>query len=242
MQKALMNWSGGKDSAFALYQTGLEKTFEISTLLTTLNQEQSRISMHGVRESLLDHQALQLGLPLVKLRIPEQAGMEQYQQILQLKMQEIRNQGIGHSIFGDIFLEDLRIYRETQLEKVGMMAVFPLWKKNTSTLIRDFLEAGFKSILVCVNQKYLDQSFAGRIIDESFLQDLPKGVDPCGENGEFHSFVFDGPIFREPIAFDLGEVVEKTYPPLSSSPSQQQDGPPPPAEPFRFYFQDLIPH
>lgn len=210
--KAIFNWSSGKDSALALYKILKENKFETTSLLTSINQEFQRISMHGVAVSLLEKQAESLGIPLLKMELPKEPSMEAYRDLMSKTMHEIKTEGVTHSIFGDIFLEDLRKYREDQLEIIGMQAVFPLWKQNTSDLIYEFLDLGFKTIVTCVNETYLDQSFAGRIIDKDFIKDLPDSVDPCGENGEFHTFTFDGPIFKKPIAFEIGETVKKTYP------------------------------
>ncbi|MET3035134.1 diphthine--ammonia ligase [Chryseobacterium sp. NRRL B-14859] len=232
--KALFNWSSGKDSALALYQLLQEDQYEISTLLTSINREFQRISMHGVHVSLLEQQALSLGIPLVKMELPKEPSMEEYQEIMKKTMSGIQSQGITHSIFGDIFLEDLRQYRESQLESIGMKAVFPLWKQNTPDLIQEFLNLGFKTIVTCVNGAYLDKSFAGRMIDHSFIKDLPENVDPCGENGEFHTFTFDGPIFKNPIPFEIGETVKKTYPKPKTD-SGEENGE------YIFWFCNLIP-
>jgi uncharacterized protein (TIGR00290 family) len=232
--KALFNWSSGKDSALALYNIIQENQYEVTTLLTSINKEFQRISMHGVHVNLLEQQASLLGIPLTKMELPKEPSMEEYQEIMNTTMAEIKAQGITHSIFGDIFLEDLRQYREKQLHSIGMQAVFPLWKQNTSDLIREFLKLGFKTIVTCVNGAYLDKSFAGRIIDQQFLDDLPENIDPCGENGEFHTFTFDGPIFKSPVQFEIGETVKKTYPKPKSSPEDQD-------EEYVFWFCDLIP-
>lgn len=232
--KALFNWSSGKDSALALYKIIQEDQYEICTLLTSINKEFQRISMHGVHVHLLEQQASLLGIPLTKMELPKEPSMEEYQEIMNTTMTEIQAQGITHSIFGDIFLEDLRQYREKQLNSIGMNAVFPLWKQNTSDLIQEFLALGFKTIVTCVNGTYLDKSFAGRIIDQQFLDELPENVDPCGENGEFHTFTFDGPIFKKPVRFEIGETVKKTYPKPKSNPEDQDDE-------YVFWFCDLIP-
>jgi uncharacterized protein (TIGR00290 family) len=232
-QKALFNWSSGKDSALALYKILKEDQFEITSLLTSINQEFKRISMHGVSVSLLEKQAESLGFPLIKMEIPKEPSMEDYQKIMSETMSKIKSQGVTHSIFGDIFLEDLRTYREEQLQSIGMKAVFPLWKQNTSDLIYEFLDLGFKTIVTCVNETYLDKSFAGRIIDREFIKDLPENVDPCGENGEFHTFTFDGPIFKNPIEFEIGDTLKKTYPkPKSDETSEEGE--------YVFWFCDLI--
>ncbi|MEG0926580.1 diphthine--ammonia ligase [Chryseobacterium sp.] len=231
--KALFNWSSGKDSTLALYKILQEDQYEVSTLLTSINKEFQRISMHGVHVSLLEKQAESLGIPLIKMELPKEPSMEEYQQIMSKTMSEIQAQGITYSIFGDIFLEDLRKYRENQLKAIGMQAVFPLWKKDTLNLIHEFLNLGFKTIVTCVNGNYLEKTFAGRIIDQQFIDDLPDNVDPCGENGEFHTFTFDGPIFKNPIDFEIGEIVKKTYPKPKANPEDQD-------EDYVFWFCDLV--
>lgn len=232
--KAIFNWSSGKDSALALYKTLQEDQFEITSLLTSINKEFQRISMHGVHVSLLEQQAKSLGFPLIKMELPKEPSMEEYREIMSKTMSTIQSQGITHSIFGDIFLEDLRKYREDQLKSIGMNGVFPLWKIDTTDLIHEFLELGFKTVVTCVNETYLDKSFAGRIIDHDFIKDLPENVDPCGENGEFHTFTFDGPIFKNPIDFEVGETVKKTYPKPKADENDQEGE-------YVFWFCDLIP-
>jgi uncharacterized protein (TIGR00290 family) len=210
-QKALFNWSSGKDSALALYKIIQEQKLEITCLLTSVNKQFQRISMHGVRIELLEQQAKSIGLPLVIMEIPEMPTMEVYEAIMQKKLTELKSQGVSQSIFGDIFLEDLRKYREDKLTEIGFEGVFPLWKIPTQNLIQEFMSLGFKTIVVCVNERFLDKSFVGRIIDQNFINDLPTNVDVCGENGEFHTFTFDGPIFSKPIDFELGEIVYRKY-------------------------------
>jgi uncharacterized protein (TIGR00290 family) len=211
MQKAIFNWSGGKDSALALYHALRSGDYEVKQLLTTVNATYKRISMHGVREALLDAQAVQIGIPLTKVMMPERCDMEQYNQQMAARLSAMRAQGIEISVFGDIFLEDLRQYREEQLQTVGLTAAFPIWKRDTSALMREFIHLGFKTIVTCVNEKNLDESFVGRVIDAQFLADLPSDVDPCGENGEFHTFVYAGPIFKQPIPFTVGETTYRRY-------------------------------
>lgn len=167
--------------------------------------------MHGVREELLLQQARELDLPLEVLEVPHAATMSAYDQAMRKTLTPLKEAGYSHSIFGDIFLEDLRNYRESKLNEVGLKGEFPLWKQDTNTLVREFIALGFKTITVCVNAKLLDESFVGRIIDEDFLNDLPDNVDPCGENGEFHTYVFDGPIFKNPIPIEIGEKVFRKY-------------------------------
>jgi uncharacterized protein (TIGR00290 family) len=218
MTKAIFNWSGGKDSALCLHKILQMDQYEIICLLTSVNEQHQRISMHGVRVELLHKQAESIGLPLIKMQIPEMPTMEDYDNVMAETLKELKNKGAEASVFGDIFLEDLRAYREAKLKEVNLKGVFPLWKIPTKELIKEFLDLGFKTITTCVNDKYLDKSFVGRIIDEDFLKDLPANVDPCGENGEFHTFVFDGPIFKKPIPFVKGEIVYKKY-----TPSKKED-------------------
>ena len=209
--KAIFNWSGGKDSSLALYEVLQKGEYQISYLLTSVNTAYNRVSMHGVRIELLEQQAKEIGIPLKQIRLPEMPSMEDYNREMFTTIKHFKDEGIDYSIFGDIFLEDLKLYREKQLAQAGMQGVFPIWKRDSTELIQEFIAKGFKAILVCVNEKYLDQSFAGRMIDESFLKDLPANVDPCGENGEYHTFVFDGPIFKNPIPFTKGQVVYRMY-------------------------------
>ncbi|PZX59177.1 uncharacterized protein (TIGR00290 family) [Algoriphagus ratkowskyi] len=209
--KALMNWSGGKDSALTLYKLQQSQDYEIACLLTSISEKFQRISMHGVRVDLLELQAESIGIPLVKMEIPDMPSMEVYEEAMRTTLVNLKKEGITTSIFGDIFLEDLRSYRESKLAELELEAVFPLWKQPTDRLIREFLDLGFKTITTCVNEKFLDKSFVGRVIDKDFLKDLPANVDPFGENGEFHTFVFDGPIFSNPVKFELGEIVLRKY-------------------------------
>lgn len=210
-EKIIFNWSSGKDSALCLNKLLQEKQYEVLCLLTSVSEQYQRISMHGVRVELLEAQAKSMNLPLVKLWIPEMPDMETYENAMRKSLTELKNQGATGSVFGDIFLEDLRRYREDKLAELGIKGIFPLWKQATGELIREFLDLGFKTIVTCVNEKYLDKSFAGRIIDADFLKDLPANVDPCGENGEFHTFVFDGPLFKQTIPFKRGETVYRKY-------------------------------
>ncbi len=213
MHKTYFNWSSGKDSALALYKTFQQKEYQVSKLITTVNQDYQRVSMHGLREELLDMQAESIGIPLEKIKLPARVSMSLYNQTMENSVRRLKEDKYSHCVFGDIFLEDLRNYREEQLNNVGIQAVFPLWKKDTKALFNEFLELGFKAITVCVNAKYLDESFCGRVLDKEFIRDLPDTVDPCGEYGEFHTFVFDGPIFNKPIDFEVGEKVLRSYEP-----------------------------
>ncbi|KYG81440.1 uncharacterized protein (TIGR00290 family) [Roseivirga ehrenbergii] len=229
MQKAIFNWSGGKDSALALHYVLQGNEFEVTTLMTSVNAELERISMHGVHKNLLKRQVEAIGLPLSILSIPGEVTMPEYDRLMSEKMEDFKAQGITHSIFGDIFLEDLKEYREKRLAEVGLKGHFPLWKRNTADLVREFIDLGFKTMLVSVDGSKLDKSFAGQIIDHDLLKELPSNVDPCGENGEFHSFVFDGPIFKHPVAFEKGAVVPKEYT-LSAQTNEK----------ITYWFQDLL--
>ena len=207
-EKAIFCWSGGKDSALALYKVLKEGKFEVLALLTTVNASFKRVSMHGVREELVDQQAKSIGLPLIKMFVREGTNSE-YENEMELLLLKYKAQGITKVIFGDIFLEDLRTYRENNLSKIELKAEFPLWKKNTADLINEFLSLGFKTITCCVNDAYLKEDKVGVEINENFIQALPECIDPCGENGEYHTFCFDGPIFKTPIKFSIGEKIYK---------------------------------
>lgn len=210
-QRAVMNWSGGKDSALALYHSLQSEQWTVQTLLTSVNEEYGRVSMHGVRTELMVAQAERLGIPLRLLRLSGNVSMEVYDAQMLATLQELTQDGITHSIFGDIFLEDLRRYRESQLQRVNLVGAFPLWQRNTRELVHEFVDLGFKAVLVCVNDKHLSADFAGRELNLDLLKDLPKTVDPCGENGEYHSFVYDGPVFSSAVSFLKGEIVRRSY-------------------------------
>src|ERR1700691_2592934 len=206
-EDVLFCWSGGKDSAMALHALRQERGCRVTTLLTTITEEYDRISMHGVRRALLKRQAESIRLPLHPVLIPPQCISAPYETRMKEALAQHFARGVRRVAFGDIFLEDLRAYREKNLAQVGMQALFPIWKRDTRELARDFVQLGFRAITVCVDPRVLDASFAGRELDASFFADLPPGVDPCGENGEFHTYVFDGPVFKTPIAFRVGEKV-----------------------------------
>jgi len=205
----LFSWSGGKDSAMALYTLLQESSLRVTALLTTVTEGYERISMHGVRRELLLRQAESIGLPLREVRIPSQCVNPIYEARMEQALRIFYDQGIRKVAFGDIFLEDLRAYREANLARIGMTALFPVWKRDTRELIQFFHGKRFRAIAVCIDPKVLSPNFAGRELDESFFRDLPPGADPCGENGEFHTFVFDGPIFRWPIPVRTGEIVHR---------------------------------
>jgi len=208
-QPIIFCWSGGKDSAMALHALQQRPDVRIAALLTTVTETYDRISMHGVRRELLVQQAQSIGLPLHEVRIPPQCVNAVYESRMEEALRVHYDAGVRTVAFGDIFLEDLRAYREKNLARIGMTALFPIWKRDTRELIRSFRAAGFRAIAACIDPKALDRSFAGRQLDDSFFRDLPAGVDPCGENGEFHTFVFDGPIFRKPVPVRTGEIVER---------------------------------
>ena len=239
-KKALFNWSSGKDSALALHHIIQNNEYEISCLLTSVNQEFQRISMHGVRIELLEQQAKSIGLALEIMQIPEMPTMEVYENVMIKTLTKLKNQGITHSIFGDIFLEDLRKYREEKLATIDFQAVFPLWKIPTTAIIQEFIGLGFQTIVVCVNDRFLDKSFVGRIIDQNFIDDLPKNVDVCGENGEFHTFTFAGPIFSKPIEFEIGEIVYRKYDKPKTAASVSIDSDEDSVFDYGFWYCDLI--
>ena len=203
----LMSWSGGKDSCLALHDIQRARKYRVAALLTTVTRDYDRISMHGVRRALLEKQADSLGLPLHQVLISKDATNQEYEMKMGEAFSVYSGQGIDSIVFGDLFLEDVRAYREQFLARHNMRGLFPVWKRDTGRFIKDFIALGFKAVVTCVDSRILDQSFAGRIIDEAFLSSLPSQIDPCGENGEFHTFVFDGPTFARRVEFSLGEVV-----------------------------------
>lgn len=203
--RAIVSWSGGKDSALALHAA--RQNFDIVALVTTVTEGYDRISMHGVRTSLLERQAEALGLPLERVAIPQKSTNDAYESAMRAALDRHRRAGVTSVVCGDIFLEDVRRYREEKLFGNGLQGVFPLWKRASTALAREFIDVGFRAVLCCVDTQALDGTFAGRLYDDRLLADLPAGVDPCGENGEFHSFVFDGPGFARPVAWSPGEWV-----------------------------------
>ncbi len=207
MEKALFCWSGGKDSATSLYEIWKTKKYEVVSLLTTITEGYDRISMHGVRRVLVEQQAKSLGLPIEEVFISKASSNEEYESKMREVLTRFKKDGVSLAIFGDVFLKGVRKYREDNLLKLGMKGIFPIWGRNTARLTRTFIDLGFRAITTCVDSKVLDKRFLGRVIDKDFLDDLPSNVDPAGEDGEFHSFVFDGPIFGERIAYTLGEQV-----------------------------------
>jgi uncharacterized protein (TIGR00290 family) len=207
--KVFVSWSSGKDSAFALHEARRLGLAEIVGVLTTVNETYDRVAMHGVRHALLDRQIEALDLPAMKVLIPSPCSNEVYEDRMAEACAAIKAQGVEHIVFGDLFLEDIRAYRDKNLSAIGMKAIFPLWLRDTGTLARDMIAGGLVAHLICVDPKRLDASFAGRRFDASLLRDLPAQVDPCGENGEFHTVVSAGPMFRHPIAISIGDIVER---------------------------------
>ena len=206
MERVLMSWSDGKDSSLALHEILGEGKYEVVALLTTLSDTYRRISHHGVREELLDEQARSLGLPLEKMFLPESPSNTVYEAQMRDVLTRYKARGVGAVVFGDIFLEDLRRWREEKLALVDMKGIFPLWGENTAALVRRFINLGFKAKLVCIDPDKLEVDLAGCEIDDEMLARLPSDVDPCGENGEYHSFVYDGPIFSFCIEHELAQV------------------------------------
>tara|TARA_R110002049_G_scaffold3795_3_gene27506 strand:+ start:38840 stop:39559 length:720 start_codon:yes stop_codon:yes gene_type:complete len=235
--KTYFNWSSGKDSALALYHLLQDENYAVDELITTINSHFNRVSMHGLRKELLIAQTDALNIKANLIELPEMPSMAIYEQKMLQTVSRLKNKGFTHSAFGDIFLEDLRIYRENQLDKQGFKAVFPLWKRNTKALLNEFLDLGFKTIIVCANSKYFNEDFVGTVIDKNFIDKLPEGVDPCGENGEFHTFCFDGPIFKNPIEFTIGEKVYREYdnPKTNDSVCKSDD------EKYGVWYCDLVP-
>ncbi len=207
--KACLAWSTGKDSAWALHTLRARDEFEIVALLTTVNRTHARVAMHAVRETLLEIQARAAGVALLTVPIPSPCPNEVYESAMATSMEQARAEGVTHVAFGDLFLEDIRRYREERLAACNMTPVFPIWRRDTRALADEMLAAGLRAIVTCVDPKRLAKEFAGRIWDEQFLRDLPAGIDPCGENGEFHTFAFAGPIFQEPISVQTGVIVER---------------------------------
>ena len=207
--KAWISWSSGKDSAWALHMIRQQGQLEVMGLLTTVNTAYGRVAMHAVREALLERQADALGLPLVKVPLPWPCSNEIYEQAMLGAIHRARAEGVTHTVFGDLFLEDVRRYREEKLKGTGITPVFPLWGSDTAKLARAMVAGGVRAWVTCVNPQKLDGGFAARAFDSEFINDLPVGVDPCGENGEFHTFVSATPGFRAPISVTPGEIVQR---------------------------------
>lgn len=203
----LLAWSGGKDSSLALAALRASPDFQVAGLLTTVTEEFERITMHGIRVDLLEKQAATLDLPLTIVRIPPVSSNETYEQRMAVALEQARDAGVSTVAFGDLFLTEVRDYRIRMLSGVGMKAIFPLWDLPTAQLAESFIDDGFRAVLTCIDTTQIPDSFAGREFDRGLLSELPPGADPCGENGEFHTFVFDAPIFKRPIPITQGETV-----------------------------------
>jgi uncharacterized protein (TIGR00290 family) len=207
--KALVSWSSGKDSAWALHMLRRQGEYDVAGLVTTVNEQASRVAMHAVRTDLLARQAAAAGVPLWSVGIPHPCSNDQYEAAMTTVVRRAQREGIEAFAFGDLFLQDVRRYRETRLEGSGIAPIFPLWMQPTDDLAREMLAMGVRATLTCVDPRKLDRSFAGRELTPDLLRELPPDVDPCGENGEFHTFVHDGPMFRHAIDVAVGEVVER---------------------------------
>jgi uncharacterized protein (TIGR00290 family) len=225
IQKRLMNatplilcWSGGKDCSFALHQLQQQGIYEVAQLLCTINSQSKRVNMHGVQVSLIEAQAEAIGIPLITMEVTDSSNAA-YEAQLAIALQPLIQQGINTIAFGDIFLEDLRQYREAQMQQLGLHCVFPLWKKSTKQLLEEILHKGFRSMLCCIDTSVLPAHLLGKEIDGALIRQLPANADACGENGEYHSFCFDGPIFRHPIAVKGGSL---HHPYSGSNPTEAQ--------------------
>jgi uncharacterized protein (TIGR00290 family) len=207
--RAAVGWSGGKDSALALEAVLQEGRLAVGALVTTVTDAYDRISMHGVRRSLLRDQCRSLGLPLVEVAIPPGCPNYVYEARMADALADLKRDGVERLVFGDLFLEDVRAYRERLAARLGLACEFPLWGRDTRELARRFVDAGFRAVVVCVDPAQLDPSFCGREYDAAFLADLPAACDPCGERGEFHTFCWDGPMFASPVPVRVGEVVTR---------------------------------
>ena len=234
-RKTYFNWSSGKDASLALYHMQKEGIYSVDKLVTSINAHHNRVSMHGLRKELLDQQTKSIGLLTSTIELPEEPTMEDYNQIMTRCLESLKAEGYSDCGFGDIFLEDLRVYREEQLKPMDIQSHFPLWNRNTKEVITEFIKLGFKAIVICIKSDVLDESFIGREINDQFINDLPKNVDPCGENGEFHTFCYDGPIFEKPVNFDIGEKVFRTYE------NPEQDNGTKNKDTIGFWFCDLLP-
>lgn len=208
-RRTLLSWSSGKDSAWSLHVLRQSPDVEVVGLVTTANETHQRVAMHAVRLELLRLQAEAVSLPVQVVNLPSPCSNEQYDAAMGRVVEEARRQGVEHIAFGDLFLADIRAYREARLAGTGVSPLFPLWQAPTQELARQMVNGGLRAVLTCVDPKQLSADYVGREFDESFLSDLPSGVDPCGERGEFHTFAFDGPMFREKVKISVGEVVER---------------------------------
>jgi uncharacterized protein (TIGR00290 family) len=208
-KRTLLSWSSGKDSAWALHVLQQDSLVDVVGLFCTVNKAFDRVAMHGVRVTLLEQQAASAGLPLYIIEIPDPCSNDEYADAMTSFINQAKKEGIECFAFGDLFLEDVRQYRERNLSGTGIVPLFPLWGIPTTQLSREMIASGLRAMITCLDPQRLPREFSGREYNNSFLTDLPEGVDPCGENGEFHSFAFEGPMFRNPIALSLGETVDR---------------------------------
>jgi uncharacterized protein (TIGR00290 family) len=232
--KAFMNWSGGKDSALCLYKA-LNEGINIEALVTTLSN--GRVTMHGVPKELIGAQALAIGLPVYFMELDQAPGMESYESAVHRMNQQLLENKFTHVISGDIHLQDLKEYRESLYQKDGLNCLFPLWNKDPRQLINEFEKSGFRAIIIAINGDVLNETYCGKFLDKAFVASLPVNADVCGENGEYHSFVFDGPLFNNPVAFTKGAIIKKDYPRPKTGTECFTD----PAPLMDFYFQELLP-
>jgi uncharacterized protein (TIGR00290 family) len=209
LKRVALSWSSGKDSAWSLYLLKQDPEIEVVALITTINSEFDRVAMHAVRRELLEKQAASVGLPLWQIPLPWPCSNDRYEAQMRGVCKRAVQEGVQAFAFGDLFLTDIRAYREKQLMGTGLTPIFPVWDIPTPQLAREMIAAGLRAKITCVDPKVLPREFAGRDFDDAFLADLPPGIDPCGENGEFHTFVYAGPMFSNPIAVRAGEIVER---------------------------------
>lgn len=230
-----VSWSGGKDSAYALYKLLQSGEYEVKSLHTVFDAELKRVGLHGVPEHLIEAQAVALGIPLEKIYLPKDDSHQSYEEVIKRFCTAKKTEGIDHIMYGDIFLEDLKAYRDKQLASVGLQGVYPIWKQNTRQLVEEFIADGFKTVVCAANTAMFDQEQVGETIDQNWIDNLAEGVDPCGENGEFHTFVYAGPLFKTEVAVTRGEVVEKSY----EYNKKEEDGSLTPMK-SGFWFQELL--
>lgn len=233
-KKITVSWSGGKDAALALFHIFNSNEFEVANLHCVINKETGRVGLHGVREQLIEEQARAIGIPLVKSYLPSDSSNHVYEGLMSNLYRSFQNEGITHILFGDIFLEDLKLYREALLRKVGLQPVFPLWRQASRACVEAVVENDFRTIICATNEACYTKGFLGKVIDVDLIRKLPEGVDPGGENGEFHTFVFEAPYFKSAVRFSLGEITSQVYQMNATNVAEDPGS-------VRFYFQDLLP-
>lgn len=235
-KRITVSWSGGKDSAFALYKMLLSEEYEVAHLHTVIGKETKRVGLHGIREELIDRQAQSLGIPLIKLYLETSDDHSAYEKLVKEFYRQCAGDKIEGIMFGDIFLEDLKQYREELLRESGLTPIYPIWKMDTRNLLDDFIRTGFKTVVCAVNGNFFSSEQLGHTLDRQFIDSIFPGVDPCGENGEFHTFVYDGPLFQAPVLFDEGKIVSKEY----AYKMKRDDGSVEQVN-TTFWFQDFVP-